>query len=160
MNELYLREHKALREELHNLKSCQITFLTWSVVATVALLTFFAKYSPTGLSGLPFLLPLGIILPCWWIFFDKATTITRIIGYYRQIEKLILGKSKPKNYLGWENALALFREYQQAGDLTFKPEKNFLAAFWKDLSPFGLIFHTRRYWLLVHYTFFGLSALC
>ena len=37
-SELCEKERVALREELHNLKNCQITFLTLSITATGAIL--------------------------------------------------------------------------------------------------------------------------
>jgi hypothetical protein len=42
------RERAALREELHNLESCQITFLTHSVTATGVLLGLGASLGSTS----------------------------------------------------------------------------------------------------------------
>lgn len=85
--------------------------------------------------------------------FDKATTVTRIVGYCRILEKLINDQVLAKKYVGWENALRIFREEQKEGRLKFEPQKTFWSVFWKDFLPLGLIIHTRRYWLLAHYTF-------
>ena len=90
--EYYSKELDWLREELHNLKDCQVTFLTRSVIATAALLglavslTSDSSFPPLGAF---YLIPLIVVVPSWWIFFDKATTITRIVGYYRNIETVI-----------------------------------------------------------------------
>jgi len=154
--EIYNNERIVLREELHNLKNCQITFLTTSVAATGALLGF----TPSIKSSLPpeisFLIPLVILLPSWWIFFDKATTITRIIGYYRILEKLILRKCIAKRFLGWENALGEFRNAQEGGKLKYKKKKiGFIKRFrLADLRT------SHPYWLVSYFIFFGLSALC
>jgi len=160
VKEIYFAEYRNLREELHLLKKCQMDFLTWSTVVTIAYLSLAAKFLSQYKSAIFFLFPLGIILPSWWIFFDKATTITRIVGYCRILEKLINGQVLAKRYVGWENALRIFREEQKGGRLKFESQKTFWSVFWKDLLPLGLIIHTRRYWLLAHYTFFALSVLC
>jgi hypothetical protein len=34
--------------------------------------------------------PLVVLIPCWWGFFDKAKTITRIVGYIRILEGILL----------------------------------------------------------------------
>jgi hypothetical protein len=102
-----------------------------------------------------YLLPLIIVLPSWWIFFDKATTITRIVGYYRIVEKMILGKlHPPRKWSGWENSLGLFRK---------EGERVTIPKIEKKTSEFiKLIFLQKpfRYWMIIYYTFFGLSLIC
>lgn len=87
---ILLQEHGNLRQELHNLKSCQITFFSLAITSTGLLLGLGSHFiSERVPASLIFLSPLVIILPCWCIFFDKATTITRIVGYYRVLEQMI-----------------------------------------------------------------------
>jgi hypothetical protein len=52
-----------------------------------------------------YLYPLCVLLPSWMVFFDKATTIARIVGYYRVIEGLMLNQLRAASFPGWENAL-------------------------------------------------------
>lgn len=116
LTELCKKEHAFLRQELGHLKDCQIKFLTFSVMTTGLILGFISRSktaplseNPNLLPGTLWLLPLVVLLPSWWIFFDKATTITRIVGYFRVIEKIILGQKVALKFLGWESALAEFR---------------------------------------------------
>lgn len=140
--DILLQEHGNLRQELHNLKSCQITFFSLAITSTGLLLGlgnhFISERVP---ASLVFLSPLVIILPCWCIFFDKATTITRIVGYYRILEQMIIesGASVP-NYIGWETALAKVRDDPERGKLAI------------------LLSHT--YWIITWFTFGTLAALC
>ena len=54
-----------------------------------------------------YLVPLVVLIPCWWGFFDKAKTITRIVGYFRILEQLALVDGGGTldtidRFLGWE----------------------------------------------------------
>lgn len=108
LKKFYYQEHKHLREELNNLKSCQVTFFTTTVTATGLILTVAAKISPPTTS-LGYLLPLTILIPSCVIFFDKAQSISRIVGYYRILEKFIIKDNCDWHFIGWESALKLFR---------------------------------------------------
>jgi hypothetical protein len=100
------REMPMLRQELQNLKTCQFAFLTTSFTITGLLLSLLFKDELNKISCLVFLIPLVIILPCFCFFFDKAGTITRIVGYFRILEDIV---SYP-DFPGWENALSKSRE--------------------------------------------------
>jgi len=163
--DLYDRERTALREELLALKHCQISFLTQSVAATGLLLGMgtgleLLKQHPL-VQGMLFLVPLVFLLPAWWVFFDKATTITRIVGYYRILESLILGQLLADKYVGWENALRRFRDSQEKLGTEPDPE---LAAIREKAKKDGRhvsVWRTsHRYWLIAYVTFFLLSLLC
>ena len=177
MNELekYDSERRALREELHSLKGCQIQFLTVAVTATGVLLGLAVsvlklRESPPRLEAyfaLAFLLPLVVLLPAWSVFFDKARTITRIVGYYRVLEKLIYGlydseKMKALSFVGWENALGKFRKHEAEKPFILLPEtvQNYRRGKVRDAIP---VFHVKRlfpYWMICYYTFLVLSGLC
>lgn len=158
-SELYDKERVALREELHNLKNCQITFLTSSITATGLILGIATSLIQTPFLGIVFLFPLIVLLPSWWVFFDKATTITRIVGYYRILEKLILERYDAKNFMGWENALGEFRNRQQSGKLNLRGEH--LRHRWPHGLHNMLLLRTAHpYWIISYYTFFALSSVC
>jgi len=118
----YCQEHKLLREELNNLKECQVRYFTFSLTATGIVLGIIAKFGSTYFPNTLFLLPLTFLIPSWWVFFDKAKTITRIVAYYRLLETIILNEessikeimleSKKFKYIGWENSLMFFREWE------------------------------------------------
>ena len=139
---ILLQEHGNLRQELHNLKSCQITFFSLAITSTGLLLGLGSHFiSERVPASLIFLSPLVIILPCWCIFFDKATTITRIVGYYRVLEQMIIGSTNPApNYIGWESALAKVRDDPARGKAAI------------------LLSHT--YWIISWFTFGTLAAHC
>jgi len=156
-------EYKTLREELHNLKNCQVTFLTFSVTATGLVLGVIGRFSPdiTQYTGLLFLVPLVILLPSWWVFFDKAVSIARIVGYMRILEYLILHPQVPASgFCGWENALGLFRDARNSKPHRVDPYSP------KGLQWVGLFLRlftfrtTQRYLVLGYYAFSSLSILC
>jgi len=162
--EILLMEREILRRELQDLKNCQVRYFSLSIAATGVLFglgsDLFMENAPTIL----FLVPLIIILPCWWIFFDKATTITRIVGYTRLLEAIITSLNKTDYYyIGWENALDKFRierdKIQKGKPLYKKLADKFLniLAGCRILITFKT---THRYWIINWYTFFGIAVLC
>lgn len=116
---LYESELKLLKEELRDLKNCQVQFVTFPVSVTAILFGIANRLpsdDPSSFSGISYLAPLVIILPAWWIFFEKAKTISRIVGYYRVLEKFSLGVYKI-NFIGWENSQAKYRKAEKAEKL-------------------------------------------
>jgi len=123
ITDVIINELNNLREELHNLKNCQFLFLRLSVTSTAtiigALIALEAKVKINNpYFSLAFLSPLIIIVPCWLIFLDKAITISRIVGYYRILERVLIQivtndssytTAQGYRYIGWENALREFR---------------------------------------------------
>jgi len=105
---LLMKERELLKTELQTLKHCQVQYFAITITATGAVLGLAEKLGAGPGGGLIYLAPLVIILPCWTIFFDKATTITRIVGYSRILEHLLAGQCA-LSYIGWENALREFR---------------------------------------------------
>ena len=151
-------ERMFLRSELHDLKNCQVTFLTYSVTATGLLFGLLAKSGdPPLASGAVPLFPLVVLVPFWWIFFDKATTVSRIVGYTRILEDCIAGRRNPDTLPGWESALALQRADDKwptrASGFTQPPK---LRSALRQLS----LRTPNKYWMLAYYTFGGLSVLC
>jgi hypothetical protein len=160
-NELIL-----LRQELQELKRCQLQYFTLTVTGTAAILGFAGSLSGREFLGPSLLAPLAIIVPCWWIFFDKATTITRIVGYVRILEEsLAKGRDPNLIYPGYEEALTLYREYEDRIHRKEEPQpptdvsvgRRERIREWLQL----LILRTRhRYWMVNFYTFAGLAVLC
>ena len=105
---ILLHEMDTLRAELQHLKNCQVRYFLFSITMTGTVIALVTKYSAGYTAA--YLAPLVVVIPCWWIFFDKASTITRIVGYYRVLEKMILSTGRHW-YIGWENALAEFRKW-------------------------------------------------
>ncbi len=166
-------ERNNLREELHNLKKCQLTYFTFSITVTgVVLLGLAGKWTDDGLT---YIAPLVVLLPCWWIFFDKATTITRLVGYYRVLEHMIINSTDSKYfYIGWENAVAKYRKKEGIKKCSSKRKKMSLKAIAKycikkikeccscskqeemSLKKVSL----SLYWIITWWTFCILSSSC
>jgi hypothetical protein len=137
-------EMTILRQELHDLKTCQFAFLTTAFTATGVLLGFIPRLAESGLSGFAFVIPLVVILPAFCFFFDKARTITRIVGYYRILERMV----NPDGFPAWENALSVSRS------------KSYEVGKWKCFGHVMLLRPPHGYWSLAYYTFACLSVLC
>jgi hypothetical protein len=114
--ELCKLEHTNLRHEMNHLRTCQMQFLTFgttgaSFVLGLVLSNNFEIWSNNKfLLSILCLIPLGILLPSLWMFFDKAKTFNRIVGYYYWIENVLLDKVTLKIFFGWENSLNIFRK--------------------------------------------------
>lgn len=165
LEDLYQRELIYLREELRDLKDCQVTFVKYATTATALLLGVIVNMKNGQFSGIAYLLPLVILLPAWWIFFEKAKTITRIVGYYRVLEKSILGKiSIVSGFQGWENAQSMFRDFERRGKLD-ELEAKFKSTQKSSDSQLEKIIklvtlQASPYWMLVYIIFLLLSLVC
>ena len=149
LNDLAIREMSLLRDELRSLKTCQFAFLTTAFTATGLLLGFVAKSIDPKYFDFVFLAPLIVILPCFCFFFDKACTITRIVGYYRVLEDRI-GNGQ---FRGWENSLSDSRQKIEEMKIGFF---DFIGRIISIRRPYG-------YWSLAFNTYVTLviiSILC
>jgi len=147
-----------IRKDLHDLKRCQLHYFTLSITSTGAILGIAIGLEDLTYRGLTMLVPLVLLLPCWLIFFDKATSITRLVGYQRALEKEL--QSPPVKYttfLKHETALGEFRKNEDSGKLKeeLPKDKN------RNPSPGSVLLGIRsRYWVLNSYVFCWLSFLC
>jgi hypothetical protein len=154
------KERVMLRRELAELKKCQLLYLTFSVTSTGLILGFSRMSAPSGGkanfaidSGLIFLAPLLIVIPFWWCFFDKATSITRIVAYQRILEGCITRRIYSLNFVGWESSLGLHRK----GSAAMNPKPPVVGGgMWKMF----LLREHHRYWMVTFYTFLALSTAC
>lgn len=158
--ELYSQERSSLRKELMFLKDCQVGFINRSLLWTGVILGLATAFAKEPYQGIVFLLPLIVILPSWWIFVDKATTITRIVGYIRILEKILLDQFETDKFMGWENALGTFRKKQSSGKLKTLSGKQGGNSWLSYLMSMLFLRTTHRYWVISNYTFMALSGLC
>jgi hypothetical protein len=177
-----------LRNELTALKECQTRYVVLAVTSAGVIFAYLIpsleeiiqsnsmlnaslKIDPTCL------IPLVIILPLSCIFFNKATTLFRIVGYYQVLEEFHINGKIANKYVGWENSLRLFRECGKDKEMCIKKNSGGLKL-WKDLdfrdkiayfiSVFGLDLRLsnkygrkpQSYWELVYSTFFLMTLLC
>jgi hypothetical protein len=157
--ELVRDEMKRLHEDIQDLKRCQIGYFSLSLTGTGAILGFAASLKEdTGLRWLTVLVPLVIVLPCWIIFFDKATSVTRNTGYLRHLEAMLGGKSA-QEYVGFQSSLSKYRDledniwHEQSRGGRCKRVRAFIGA----LMP---MWFRHRYWVINWYTFLALSLSC
>jgi hypothetical protein len=144
-----------LRAELQELKRCQLGYFLTAVAGGGAILALgdgFPLSEETKISV--FFAPLAIVIPCWLTFFDKATTITRLVGYIRVgIEEQL---SRPGNivpqYIGYETALARFRKHEEENGRVAVYDR-------RERTSAGLRPPRHRYWMINWYTFAVLSLL-
>jgi hypothetical protein len=156
MLDVMISEQKARDEELKFLKDCQVRYFYLAVVATAAVLSLLPHRA-----SLPLNAPLLIVLPCWWIFFDKATTISRIVSYKRLLETALIEQAKDQpartfKYVGWETALSYFREHEKELKKKYGPKRSFACVIALTFKLFFLR-HSHKYWMLNFYTFSILS---
>ena len=157
LDDVLLKERELLKEELQALKSCQMQYFVLTITATCILLSVAGKLGEQPCSELIYLAPLFIVLPCWTVFFDKAATISRIVGYLRVLESLLVGERNCK-YVGWETALQDFRRRER------DDQKSPWGDCWDMLRhlPCAVLLladfrRQHRYWAVNWITFFGLG---
>jgi hypothetical protein len=166
LKEVLLSERDILRNELIKLKECQVRYFWSSITATGLLLGIGGSLRSDIISTIIFVAPLFIVLPCWVIFYDKATTITRIVGYLRILEYMIIGDERNKYaYIGWENALSLFRKSSGSNkdvneDVNKDRFKKYINDSIRGLKSFKIFEARTRYWHLSWLTFLLLSIFC
>jgi len=160
---------KHLRDELKFLKNCQVGYFTLSVGAGGAVLAFADNVSCNPSFSSVYLAPLLVIIPCWAVFFDKSTTITRIVAYLRLTEAVKKhGNAGPYEMLGWENSLSLFRKFELKKNFPLKEndtehDNEFAIGFLKRIGQtfLALIFiTTQKFWTLNWWSFFSISLVC
>jgi hypothetical protein len=152
-----LDERSDLRKELQFLKECQFKYFSMAVTVSGVLIGIAHHFHPPEVANREVLLaPLLVVLPCWLIFFDKATTITRMVGYLTVLEKIIITPGSYR-YIGWENAVFFARAAASAPGV------------WSRLQAHGrglkqglkLLLYLRsahRYWLFTWLTFGSLGV--
>lgn len=151
----------SLRAELNFLKNCQIQYFFFSATATGAVASFGAIASLENAPSI-YLAPLLVILPCWWIFFDKATTISRIVAYLRHLEcamrKEVLEQPQPAHH-GWETALGKYRQDEESIPARTKV-RNYFRGLGYGFTKTLIFNTTHKYWAINYATFALLTGTC
>jgi len=101
-----------LRNELGHIKTCQTTLFLIGVTGTGVFLGLISRAELSIKISYLLLIPLLILLPLWIIFYDKARTIARIVGFLRVQENLAQDNAE-SGLIGWESAM---REYWRVRD--------------------------------------------
>lgn len=151
MKEIVAKEMKALRDELARLKNCQMTFQTVPITTTGLILAFGLRSSEMSLLKYISLFPIIIILPSLLIFFDKATSITRITGYIRLLENFLI-KDIYEKYIGFDNSL---REWRKKVD-----DPQFQKDIKQSMQNENISIFRHAYWLISFIIYNSLSLIC
>jgi hypothetical protein len=161
LKEIAKNELVTLRQELNHLKNCQMTVLTASFTSTGVIFGLMRLNPDEPVNPIAYLLPLVVILPSFWIFLDKARTITRIVGYYRILEEIVSHIHIPTYFLGWENSLENFRNSWRDHHQTLKKtKKQSIMKSVINVCKVAIPGSPHGYWTIAYYTFSSLSALC
>ena len=131
LKELWLNEHQTLRQEVLDLKECQIDILKWAYSILGAVLAFSwglvlasgneqakALLNPKQALPAAIVLLIGTIIGSFLvqIIAHKTRSVFRMCGYIRVLEKLLSRSDHPKtSYPGYENAFNMLRIIQQKG---------------------------------------------
>jgi hypothetical protein len=150
------REIDALRIDLQELKKCQVQYFTLAISGTGATLGL-AAILQTSFKGVALLAPLAIIIPCALVFFDKATTITRLVGYIRILEEQLRESKNCYQDLGYENALAEYRIHEYDA---WKKVRLTITGKIPNLWVLLSLRTRHRYWMINWYTFEILAFIC
>ena len=156
ISELVLKERELLKAELQSLKSCQVQYFSFGITATGVIFGL-AEKSSTQSPGVIYLIPILILVPLWSVFFDKAASVTRIVGYIRILERILIDE-KAYIYIGWENALKNYRNEEESSRAAILVEPFVVAI--RAFSAIWLLVDFRRkhrYWAINWMSFFGLG---
>lgn len=109
-------EYGTLREYLEELRKCQTTFYWSSIGAIGVMLAIAVRISSQGITEIIFslfvssLVALLVVCPIWCVWFEKASSVTRVTSYLRILEDIISGRKKDQyRYIGWENSYYVYR---------------------------------------------------
>jgi hypothetical protein len=145
--------------ELVQLKTCQNQIIVIALAGAGVMLGLVnSQANPDNplCNYLPFyfLSPLLILLPLWVIFYDKARTISRIIGFVINQEKLLLQNST-LGVTGWETAMEEYRQMKDYFDDQYKEDR----IIYQFLRPAKSLSES-IYWFIVYCVFLLLSLAC
>ena len=140
-------EYKEIKSDLRDLKSCQRQYFFLSISGAGAILAL-ARYVEEY-AGFPMLAALLFVLPCWKMFFDKASSVTRTSGYIAYLESQMASESPV--FVGYEKAVIEFRRRDDLGEFKSVPNDE------QDNRP------TRSrygYWMINFITYLSVCIAC
>lgn len=156
--ELCRNEHLNLRHEMNHLRTCQMQFLSFGIAGSATIFGLLSRDLTSSFNtpdekfyfSIFFFIPLVLLIPSMFIFFDKAKTFNRIVGYYYWIERVLSDETRIPIFHGWENSLRIFRATHKDDDkIKFK------------INQIMEVFKTNRlYWKYTFIFFTLLMVIC
>ncbi len=164
-------EYNSLRNKINQYKSGQITLFSATASATGIMLGLFVSLMLNQTSNLficsiLILLPLMVILPSSWMYFDNAIKINRLEAYCTTYAKnFIYSASKQYQYLGYSEykrryleSLASHVSISSSG--ADNEERIGFVAKIKDTITYWIFKEDFGYWRNSFYAYFGLELIC
>lgn len=169
-------EYTSLRNEINQYKTGQITLFTATASATGIMLGIFINLIKVGdvgefnlLNAILIMLPLIVIIPSSFMFFEKAVKINRLEAYCAvYTERFMCDPGNTRNYLGYprykSEYLALFSRPMQGlqktifTHLTYSTKSN--QSIFKEYFNKWLISKEKKYWVNFSYAYWGLTCTC
>ena len=169
-------EYTSLRNEINQYKTGQITLFTATASATGIMLGIFINLVKGGefnpLYAILTMVPLIVIIPSAFMFFEKAVKINRLEAYCAVYTEQFLRKPKnSENYLGYSNYKSAYidryskpiKEYQKTTGkyLTYSQAnaKVDLSSIIKRYNKW-FIHKEKKYWVNFCYAYCGLVCTC
>ena len=139
-----------LRTELGHLKGCQTSLLIFSSAAAGLFLSLLRDDTYLHPAYL-LLLPLIFLLPLWLIFYEKARSVARIVGFVR-VQEALYECDSLSGHIGWESAMKKYWQRRKVWD-----DRKLDGEFALDKKRSAT---TSVYWFAVFITFFSFTSLC
>lgn len=105
-SEFYKLEYQTINNRLNQVRNNQITLMTASISSTAVVwgFTYYFTHSYKDIfSSIFFLIPLFFLIPSLLMFFDKAISHSKLIGYLRNLEQINTGFINLRYYRGYIN---------------------------------------------------------
>lgn len=146
-----------MRSELIHLKSFQIQLITFGITGSGIFLGLLKEFG--AFPQYCFFLPLLMLFPFWIIFFEKARTIARNIGFIRLQEKMCLSGSA-EALIGFETAMHKYWK-EKGRKLDDNTELNAAIQKIHHERPDSIkTMHASHYWFTTYLVFFIFSFIC
>jgi hypothetical protein len=145
-----------LRSELIHLKSFQIRIITFGITGAGIFLGLIKEFGNSPQYS--FFLPLAILFPFWIIFFEKARTISRNIGFIRIQEKICLS-GNPDALIGFETAMHKYWKDKKVKLDDNKILNDDINKIIQNKPETSKRLHSSHYWFTTYIVFFIFSFL-
>ncbi|WP_042706609.1 hypothetical protein [Methanomicrobium mobile] len=165
-------EYASLRSEINQYKSGQITLFTATASATGIMLGLFVNLminqkSDLFFSAILIFLPLMVILPSSWMYFEKAIKINRLEAYCTAYAKNILYTPlKDYHYLGYsEYKKEYLKTFATRESIYIKNAPSYIDKYQRFVKAEKALTHwifrdDLRYWTNSFWAYLGLETIC
>lgn len=165
-------EYTSLRNEINQYKTGQITLFTATASATGIMLGIFINLIKVGefnlLNALLLMMPLIVIIPSSFMFFEKAVNINKLEAYCAVFtERFMRDTGNTENYLGYpkykteyiyQSSRPVKDKRKIIGDYVIKTDS--ILPTIKEYYTKWLIHKDTKHWVNFGYAYWGLTCTC